>query len=180
MVSYSLCWLSQKAAVLCWEKEVRVSGSEQTKNNWAESRGGCGDWSISYKEGLRKLKLFILGKTRPRGQKLKQEISSEYGGKLLCCEGDRALEQSAPERLWSFLPCWYSQSSWRQSCVTCWSWTCFSRGVGPGCFKLQLFCPSLCTFALFTSGWFSSVFSRAPGCLSAPVGWGFVPLCWFG
>lgn len=94
MVSYSLCWLSQKAAVLCWEKEVRVSGSEQTKNSWAESRG-CGDWSISYKEELRELKLFILGKTRPRGQKLKQEISSEYGGKLLYCEGDWALEQSA-------------------------------------------------------------------------------------
>lgn len=81
-----------------------------------------------------------------------------------------------PERPWGLLPCWYSQSSWRQSCVTCWSWTCFSRGIGPGCFKLQPFCPSLCTSAWFTSGWFSS---GAPGCLSAPEGWGFVPLCWF-
>lgn len=80
---------------LCWKKEERVSGSEQTKNNWAESRGGCGDWSISYREKLRELKLFILEKILSRGHKGKQEVSLEYEEKLLYCAGDWALEQSA-------------------------------------------------------------------------------------
>lgn len=78
---------------LCWKKEERVSGREQTKNNWAESGGECGDWSISYKEKLRELELFIPEKTWPCGHKLKQ-VLSEYEEKLYC-EDDWALGQSA-------------------------------------------------------------------------------------
>lgn len=155
---------------LCWKKEEKVGGSEQTKD-WAESRGGCGDWSISYREKLRELKLFILEKILAQSET--GSFTWIWGKASLLC-GWLSTRTVCPERPWSLLPCRYSQATWRQSCGTSSSWTCFSRGVGPGDFRRLLQTPTILSLQ---SGWFSSVFSRAPGCLSAPVGWGFVALC---
>lgn len=136
---------------LCWKKEERVSGSEQTKNNWAESGEGCGDWSTSYREKLRDLELFILEKIQPRGHKLKQEDSPEYKDKLNC-EGDWALEQSVQRGRGVSFPADIHKPPGGNPVSPALAEPALARSsdqkISRGCFKLQPLCPSSCTFAV--------------------------------